>query len=42
MNLGLHYYKYIINGTNVIVDPYAPAVAPDGKGGIYGVFDVAE
>jgi hypothetical protein len=37
---GTYQYKYVIDGTTWIKDPYAPGDAPDGFGGRNGQFDV--
>lgn len=37
---GTYQYKYVIDGTTWIQDPYAPSTAPDGFGGRNGQFDV--
>lgn len=37
---GTYQYKYVIDGTTWIKDPYSPGDAPDGFGGRNGKFDV--
>jgi hypothetical protein len=37
---GTYQYKYVIDGTTWITDPYSPGEAPDGFGGRNGKFDV--
>ena len=37
---GTYQYKYVIEGTSWVKDPYSPADAPDGFGGRNGKFDV--
>jgi len=37
---GTYQYKYVIEGTNWVKDPYSPGDAPDGFGGRNGQFDV--
>jgi len=37
---GTYQYKYVIDGTSWVKDPYSPGDAPDGFGGRNGKFDV--
>ena len=37
---GTYQYKFVVDGTTWIKDPYAPSEAPDGFGGRNGQFDV--
>lgn len=37
---GTYQYKYVLDGTTWVKDPYSPGDAPDGFGGRNGKFDV--
>lgn len=37
---GIYQYKYILNETNWVSDPYSPSFAPDGRGGKNSLIEV--
>ena len=40
LNKGLYQYKYILNNSKYIHDPYGQATAPDGKGGRNSIIEI--